>query len=82
MAVPYISIPTSAKSLSDEVVRLVDLYKMQQLSEEELATVVKTWEKNVPKLLLSKGDSQLLSPSLVRYIGKRRAGVITTLLGR
>jgi len=78
VAVQFIRIPTSAKKLGDELTRLVDWYQTSMIPEDDLVEAVQTWKENVPQLLLDDGG--LVNPTLVKYIGKRRALVLATLL--
>lgn len=82
MAVQFIKIPTSSKKLGDEAIRLIDWFQTSQLSEDDLVDAVATWKENVPQLLLAddSSDGSLVSPTLIKYIGKRRALVLATLL--
>lgn len=79
MALSYMSIPTSAKKLGQEVTRIVDGYTSGQLTEDELTEAIETWKMNVPQLLVDD-DSMLVSQKLTNIIGKRRAMVVTTIL--
>lgn len=83
MAVAFVRMPPSAKKLGDEATRLVDLYQVAQLPEEELVNALNTWRENVPSLLLNESDKgTTISPTLTRYIGKKRSNVLATLLFR
>ena len=83
MAVAFVRMPPSAKKLGDEATRLVDLYQVAQLPEEDLVNALNTWRENVPSLLLKESDKgTTISPTLTRYIGKKRSNVLATLLFR
>lgn len=77
----YIAYPTSCKKLSDEVIRVLDLYQMAQIPESEVQAILKTWKENVPNLLLD-ADGTRLASGLARYIGKRRSMVLVGLLSK
>ncbi|MBO4330678.1 MAG: hypothetical protein J5827_01235 [Oscillospiraceae bacterium] len=75
--------PPSTKKLGDEATRLVDLYLVAQLPEEDLIEAINAWKENVPTLLIKdSGKGPTISPTLVRYIGKKRSNVLATLLFR
>lgn len=80
MAVQYMKIPTSSKKLADEATRLIDLYQTSAISEEDMQEVLATWSRAVPKLLFEDAAAKKVSPSLVRYIGKRRTMVLDAFL--
>ena len=81
MAVEFIRVPTSTKKLSDELIRFVDDFQQSRISQEDFVEVLQTWMNNAPKLLLADdGSSNALSPSVIKYIGKKRAIVIATVL--
>ena len=83
MAVQILKIPASAKKLSDELIRLVDLFNSNQVSEEEFTEAVQTWKSNVPQFLLAdNGSGAFLNDKLIKYIGKRRAIVVSTVLAK
>lgn len=82
MALQYKTIPTSNKALSDEIVRILALYDLNQVTEQELAEAMKTWSQNVPNLFLSEESAKQLAPRLVKSIGKRRAAVLLTILNK
>lgn len=82
MALQYKTIPTSNKALSDEIIRILALYDVNQVSEQELAEAMDTWSKNVPDLFLSPEDPRQLSPKLSKSIGKRRSAVLLTILNK
>lgn len=83
MAVSFVRMPPSAKKLGDEVTRLVDLYQVAQLPEEDLIEALNAWRENVPQLLLRESDKgPTISPTLAKYIGKKRSNVLATLLFR
>ena len=62
MAIPFKTIPTSNKALSDEIIRILALYDVNQVTEQELAEVLDTWKENVPDLFLSSENPKQLSP--------------------
>ena len=72
---------TSYKALSAEIIRVVDLYLLDMVSEADVKSAVNIWKNNASQYLLSP-DGKTLAPTLVRYIGKRRAAVVTTVLHR
>ena len=78
---PFVAFPSSCKKLSDEAIRVIDLYQMAQISEQELQGILRTWKENVPGLLLD-ADQKRPSESLARYIGKRRSMVLVGLLSK
>lgn len=83
MAVSFVRMPPSAKKLGDEATRLVDLYLVAQLPEEDLIEALSAWKENVPSLLLKDSDKgPTISPTLAKYIGKKRSNVLATLLFR
>jgi hypothetical protein len=83
MAVTFVRMPPSTKKLGDEVTRLVDLYQVAQLPEEDLVEALNAWRENVPALLLKDSEKgPTISPTLTRYIGKKRSNVLATLLFR
>lgn len=82
MALQYKTIPTSNKALSDEIIRILALYDVNQVTEQELADAMKTWSENVPDLFLNGEDHTQLSPKLAKSIGKRRATVLLTILNK
>jgi uncharacterized protein (TIGR04540 family) len=79
LATSFITVPTSATKLGSEITRLVDLYSVGQLPEEELLNILNTWGENVPDLLYDE-NKQPINPKIIRQIGKKRALIITTLL--
>jgi len=82
MAIPFKTIPTSNKALSDEIIRILALYDVNQVTEQELAEVLNTWSENVPELFLSSDNPKQLSPKLAKSIGKRRSAVLLTILNK
>ena len=86
MSIQYNRIPTSAKKLCDEMGRLVDLYSNTSITEDELQDALKTWASNVPHLLFGQssgtpeGDQKKVCPRVEKYVGKRRAMIVNTLL--
>ena len=77
----FIAFPTSCKKLSDEAIRVIDLYQMAQITEPEVQSILKAWKENVPNLLLD-ADGTRPSAGLARYIGKRRSMVLVGLLSK
>lgn len=83
MAVSFVRMPPSTKKLGDEATRLVDLYLVAQLPEEDLIEAINAWKENVPTLLLTNSEKgPTISPTLTKYIGKKRSNVLATLLFR
>lgn len=82
MSIQYKTIPTSNKALSEEIIRILALYNVNQATDQDLAEAMSAWVENVPDLFLGNGDRTQLSPKLVKSIGKRRATVLLTILNR
>lgn len=80
MAKQYLTIHTSAKSLAQDVIQLVDKYTARQVDEETLGRAVSDWVENCPNLLFSDESRSAVSGSVLRYIGKKRAAVIMAAL--
>ena len=72
---------TSYKELANEIIRITDLYSVSMVSEADLEHAVVIWKDAANHFLLNQ-DGKTLAPTLVRYIGKRRAAIVTTLLNR
>lgn len=82
MAIYFSTIPTSYTSLSKEIIRLVDLFRLGQLNEQTLTNALAIWAENTPQFLFSPEDQGLLAPQVARSIGKRRCTVVLTVLRR
>lgn len=80
MAKEYLTIHTSAKSLAQDAIRLVDKYIARQVDEETLSMAVSDWMENCPNLLFSDESRSAISGSVLRYIGKKRAAIIMAAL--
>ena len=80
MAVQYMKIPTSSKKLSDDVIRIVDMYQSSQVSEDDMIEVITTWKENVPELLFAPDGEGKINRTLLKVIGKKREKVILTFL--
>ena len=65
---------------ADEATRLIALYQTFAVSEEDIQEVLATWSRAVPKLLFEDAALKKVTPSLVRYIGKRRTTVLDAFL--
>lgn len=81
MALQFKTIFTSYKDLANEVTRVIDLYQVSMATEKDLQDAIGAWRESAADYLLAQ-DGRTLAPTLARYIGKRRAAVITTLLNR
>lgn len=81
MAMQFKTIFTSYKDLANEVTRVIDLYQVNMATEVDLQECIAAWKESSSDFLLN-ADGKTLAPTLARYIGKRRAAVITTLLNR
>lgn len=75
-SIQYTAFPTSYKKLGDEINRVVDLYQVNALPEEDLREMIASWKSNVPDLLFASKDHMMIAESLVRNIGKKRARII------
>ena len=71
---------TSYASLARDISSLVKEYNSNTVSEKELQGYVLSWSKNCPNLLFDAGDPDVLSPSLLRHIGKKRGLLILAAL--
>lgn len=71
---------SSYKALAQDAKQLVDEYKAKQCTEEELMEVLQAWDNNCPNLLYANGNRTIISPSILRYLGTRRATVILSAL--
>lgn len=76
----YLVYHTNFASLARDISSLVKEYNSSQISEKELQKYVLSWSRNCPNLLFDTGDPNVLSPSLLRHIGKKRGLLILAAL--
>lgn len=76
----YLVYHTSYASLAKDISSLAKAYNSGAISEKELREYVLSWSRNCPNLLFDAGDPNVLSPSLLRHIGKKRGLLVLAAL--
>lgn len=71
---------TTYTSLAADIVSLVDDYKGKRVGEDILLEYVRAWSDNCPNLLFNNGNTNELSPTIIRKIGKKRGVLVLTAL--
>ncbi len=69
---------TTYSSLATDIVSLVDDYKAKRVDEAALQEHIRAWSVNCPNLLFEKGNTESLSPTIIRKIGKKRGVLVLT----
>lgn len=71
---------TTYASLANDLISLVDDYKAKRVDEAALQEHIRAWSVNCPNLLFENGNSESLSPTILRKIGKKRGALVLTAL--
>ena len=82
MAIEYKKVHTSYKTMAEDVLALITAYNANELSDNEFDSVIKTWTKYCPNLLYEDEAHTVVSYSLSRIIGKKRAVVLSVAFHR
>lgn len=69
---------TTYLSLANDIISLVDDYKAKRIDEEGLQDYIRAWSVNCPNLLFQEGNSESLSPTIMKKIGKKRGVLVLT----
>lgn len=69
---------TTYASLATDLISLVDDYKGKRVDEATLQEHIRAWSVNCPNLLFEKGNTESLSPTIIRKIGKKRGVLVLT----
>lgn len=82
MSFSYTTVHTSFKSLADDVKRMVAAYDAKQISDNDIDGILATWDINCRNLLYEDESRSVVSNSLFRLIGKRRAIILAAAFRR
>ena len=82
MSFSYTTVHTSFKSLADDVKRMVAAYDSKEISDADIDGILATWDINCRNLLYEDDARLIVSNSLFRLIGKRRAIILAAAFRR
>ena len=78
----YTKIHRNYKSLAEDVKAIVNALEAGEISDTEVNEILEAWDDNCPNLLYEDDARTVVSSSLFRLIGKKRATVLTAAFRR
>lgn len=82
MSFTYTKVHRNYKTLAEEVKLIVSALEAGKISDKDVDEILAAWDDNCPNLLYEDDARTVVSNSLFRLIGKKRATVLTVAFRR